>query len=66
MPNSIQLSSKVPWNKGKLVGQKQVLKLEEVWAVRIRLEVTNKTRDLALFNRKRESNPTLKIGHTLR
>lgn len=50
MPNSIQLSSKVPWNKGKLVGQKQALKLEEVWAVRIRLDVTNKTRDLALFN----------------
>ena len=39
-----------PWNKGKLVGQKPPLKLQEVWAIRIRLELANRIRDLALFN----------------
>ncbi len=40
----------VPWNKGKLVGQKQPLKLPEIWAIRTRLQLADKTRDLALFN----------------
>lgn len=39
-----------PWNKGKLVGQKRPLKLKEIWAIRIRLELANRIRDLALFN----------------
>jgi integrase len=39
-----------PWNKGKLVDQKPPLKLKEIWAIRIRLQITNKIRDLALFN----------------
>ena len=39
-----------PWNKGKLTGQKSPLKLHEVWAIRIRLQIANKKRDLALFN----------------
>jgi len=39
-----------PWNKGKLVGQKLPLKLQEIWAIRIRLQLANKVRDLALFN----------------
>lgn len=40
----------IPWNKGKLVGQKPPLKLREIWAVRIRLQLARRTRDLALFN----------------
>ncbi len=39
-----------PWNKGKLVGQKPPLKLKEIWAIRIRLQIDNNLRDLALFN----------------
>ena len=39
-----------PWNKGRLVGQKALLKLKEIWAVRIRLQLAGKVRDLALFN----------------
>ena len=39
-----------PWNKGKLIGQKSPLKLKEIWAVRIRLQIANRTRDLALFD----------------
>ena len=40
----------VPWNKGKLTGQKPPLKLQEIWAIRTRLQIARKTRDLALFN----------------
>lgn len=39
-----------PWNKGKLVGQKLPLKLREIWAIRVRLQLSDRTRDLALFN----------------
>ncbi len=28
-----------PWNLGKLIGQKPPLKLREVWAIRIRLQI---------------------------
>ena len=38
------------WNKGKLIGQKPPLKLHEMRSIRIRLEVANRIRDLALFN----------------
>ena len=40
----------LPWNKGKLVGQKAPLRLSEIWSIRIRLEIERKTRDLAFFN----------------
>lgn len=40
----------VPWNKGKLVGQKSPLKLKQVWAIRIRLQIADNVRELALFN----------------
>ena len=40
----------IPWNKGKLVGQKSPLKLKEIWAIRIRLQLSNHIRELALFN----------------
>ncbi len=39
-----------PWNKGKLVGQKRPLKLQEIWAIRIRLQLGGRFRELALFN----------------
>jgi hypothetical protein len=38
------------WNKDKLVGQKAPLRLRDVWAIRVRLQLRNKQRDLALFN----------------
>ncbi|SMP67023.1 hypothetical protein SAMN06295970_11279 [Noviherbaspirillum suwonense] len=40
----------VRWKKGRLVGQKAPLKLREIWAIRIRLRLAGKVRDLALFN----------------
>jgi integrase len=39
-----------PWNKGKLVGQKSPLKLKEICAVRIRLQIAGRIRELALFD----------------
>jgi len=40
----------IPWNKGKLTGQKPPLKLREIWGIRIRLQLAGGARDLALFN----------------
>jgi integrase len=39
-----------PWNKGKLVGQKAPFKLKEIWSIRIRLQLANRIRELALFD----------------
>jgi len=51
MYNSTQIPQKhIPWNKGKLVGQKPPLKLQEVWSIRIHLDLNNRLRDLAMFN----------------
>ena len=44
-PNSME-----PWNKGVLVGQKLPLRLGEIWAIRVRLQLCQRTRELALFN----------------
>jgi integrase len=42
--------ARVPWNKGKLTGQKPPLKLPEIWAIRVRLQLSPHARDLAMFN----------------
>jgi integrase len=44
------LQNHEPWNKGKLIGQKSPLKLKEIWSIRVRLELSHRIRDLALFN----------------
>ena len=38
------------WNKGKRVGQKKAFKLEDIWRIRIRLEIEKKLEQLVLFN----------------
>jgi integrase len=43
-------SSREPWNKGKLVGQKAPLKLKDIWAIRVRPQISDCARALALFN----------------
>ena len=40
----------IPWNKGKLIGPKPPLQPKHVWAIRTRLQLAGRTRDLALFN----------------
>jgi integrase len=39
-----------PWNKGKLLGQKPPLRPNHVWSIRTRLQLEQRTRDLAMFN----------------
>ncbi len=39
-----------PWNKGKLIGPKPPLQPRHVWAIRTRLQLARRIRDLALFN----------------
>ena len=39
-----------PWNKGKLTGPKPPLKPKHVWAIQAYLELSHRTRNLALFN----------------
>jgi integrase len=39
-----------PWNKGKLTGAKPPLRQKHVWAIRTKLQIDKRTRDLALFN----------------
>lgn len=46
----MNVQARQPWNKGKLIGQKAPLKLRDIWAIRIRLQLRHRTRDLALFN----------------
>jgi len=46
-PNDRQL---IPWNRGKIVGQKLPLKLRDIFGLRVRLQLRRRTRDLALFN----------------
>jgi integrase len=48
--NTIATYSHQPWNKGKIVGQKAPLRVRDIWAIRVRLQLAEKTRDFALFN----------------
>ena len=41
---------RIPWNKGNLIGPKPPLQPKHVWAIRTRLQLAGRTRDLALFN----------------
>lgn len=47
MTSSERKAARAPWNKGKLVGQKAALKLKDVWAIRIRLQIEKRVRELA-------------------
>jgi len=58
---------KIPWNKGKLVGQKAPLKLKDIWAMRVRLQIGHRTRELALATRTlRAHSGTLESRSTMR
>ncbi len=39
-----------PWNKGRFTGPKPPLQPRHVWAIRTRLQLAGRIRDLALFN----------------
>ncbi|MDK9712646.1 MAG: tyrosine-type recombinase/integrase [Sulfuritalea sp.] len=50
METTSSVHHREPWNKGKLVGQKAPFKLKEIWGIRMRLQLSGRTRDLALFD----------------
>ena len=50
MASAERQAGRVAWNKGKLVGQKAPLKLKDVWAIRIRLQIEKRIRELALLD----------------
>ena len=50
MDSSPTASHRETWNKGKLVGQKAPFKLREIWAIRVRLQMQGRLRELALFD----------------
>ena len=39
-----------PWNKGKIVGQKAPFKPKDIWSLRVRLQMQDRVRELALFD----------------
>jgi integrase len=41
---------RVPWDKGKLTGAKPPLRPKHVWAIRTKLQIEGRVRDLAMFN----------------
>ena len=43
-------ATKVPWNKGKMIGSKPPLRIKNVWSIRTKLQVEGRLRDLAMFN----------------
>jgi hypothetical protein len=49
-PTAIISTARQPWNKDKLVGQKRPFKLNEIWTIRVRLQLSGRSRELALFN----------------
>jgi len=55
-PESDRQNTTAPWNKGKVVGQKAPLKLKDILAIRVRLQMEHRTRELALFNLGLDSN----------
>ena len=46
----VNTTHREPWNKGKIVGQKAPFRPKEIWALRVRLQMDGRTRELALFN----------------
>ena len=43
-------ATKVPWNKGKMIGSKPPLRIKNVWSIRTKLQIDGRLRDLAMFN----------------
>lgn len=50
MGSEANVVSREPWNKGKIVGQKAPFKPKDIWALRVRFQIENRIRELALFN----------------
>jgi integrase len=47
---AVAIPRRLAWIKGRTVRQKRPLAPKHVWSIRVRLEMANNKRDLALFN----------------
>ena len=47
-------TTREPWNKGKLIGQKTPFKLKEIWAIRVCLQMARRCREFG--NRQQASS----------
>jgi hypothetical protein len=47
LPNT---STRIAWNKGKLIGAKPPLRPKHVWSIRTKLQLQGRSRDLAMLN----------------
>jgi len=50
MGTAANASHREPWNKGKIVGRKAPFKSKDSWALRVRLQMEKRARELALLN----------------
>jgi hypothetical protein len=50
MENTTDHEQHAPWNKGVICGQKSPFKLKEIWAIRVRLQLQHRVRELAMFD----------------
>jgi hypothetical protein len=48
--SELPVPKRIPWNKGKLTGAKPPLRQKHVWAIRTKLQIDQRPRDLAMFN----------------
>jgi hypothetical protein len=44
------VTAREPWNTDEIVGQKSPFKVKDIWALRVRLQIEGRARELALFN----------------
>ena len=51
MGTTANAAQRETWNKGKIVGQKAPFKVKDIWALRVRLQMQDRVRELALFDR---------------
>ena len=49
MENTTDHEQHTPWNKGVIVGQKSPFKLKDIWAIRVRLQLQRRVRELVIF-----------------
>jgi hypothetical protein len=42
MGTAANATFRAPWNKGKIVGQKAPFKVRDIWALRVRLQMTRR------------------------
>lgn len=50
MEHKTDQNKHAPWNKGVIVGQKSPFKLKAIWAIRVRLQLQHRVRELPMFD----------------